>query len=293
MAEASIPVDLFNPGQVFACLGFLEVADVLLGDAEGGFDWSTPTSPTFRLRVPSSYNPVKAALEFISQVELRTIAPATSGLSTQQWNVPTDPIGDDEPYPIPTPLSPATLPVVVRCGNQSLIIDHWGDKTDKTNRDNVKFWAGAGGYPGAALMRDAVDLIRDRAVAAADDPFALCVQQSSGFRFDWRQSYIAIDTGFALNDQPTIMMTGYPLVEIFAAIGLSHARPKRISKLEYVYVVFGNNVSSPFLEPALIRAGLGSMILPFSRRIFRMHLGWPGKENQARCITTVTEDISK
>ena len=40
MGAASIPVDLFNPGQVFACLGFLEAADVLLGDAEGGFDWT-------------------------------------------------------------------------------------------------------------------------------------------------------------------------------------------------------------------------------------------------------------
>jgi hypothetical protein len=35
MAEASIPVDLLNPGQVFACLGFMEAADILLGDAEG------------------------------------------------------------------------------------------------------------------------------------------------------------------------------------------------------------------------------------------------------------------
>jgi CRISPR-associated protein Csb3 len=32
MSEAVIPVDLFNPGQVFASLGFLEAADVLLGD---------------------------------------------------------------------------------------------------------------------------------------------------------------------------------------------------------------------------------------------------------------------
>ena len=32
MAEASIPTDLFNPGQVFACMGFLEAADVLIGD---------------------------------------------------------------------------------------------------------------------------------------------------------------------------------------------------------------------------------------------------------------------
>ena len=38
VAEAEIPVDLFNPGQVFACLGFLEAADILVGDAEGGLE---------------------------------------------------------------------------------------------------------------------------------------------------------------------------------------------------------------------------------------------------------------
>lgn len=38
MTEASIPVDLLNPGQVFACIGFLEAADVLLGEAMGVFD---------------------------------------------------------------------------------------------------------------------------------------------------------------------------------------------------------------------------------------------------------------
>ena len=32
MAQASIPVDLLNPGQVFACLGFLETANHLLDD---------------------------------------------------------------------------------------------------------------------------------------------------------------------------------------------------------------------------------------------------------------------
>ena len=33
MSEAFIPVDLYNPGQVFACLGFMEAADILLGGA--------------------------------------------------------------------------------------------------------------------------------------------------------------------------------------------------------------------------------------------------------------------
>ncbi|RMF69984.1 MAG: type I-U CRISPR-associated protein Cas8c, partial [Alphaproteobacteria bacterium] len=50
MAEAAIPVDLFNPGQVFACLGFLEAAEILLGEAEGGFDWSNEADVRFILR---------------------------------------------------------------------------------------------------------------------------------------------------------------------------------------------------------------------------------------------------
>src|SRR5438045_1180608 len=49
VAEASIPVDLFNPGQVFACIGLAEAADVILGDAEGCFDWASHDSPRFHL----------------------------------------------------------------------------------------------------------------------------------------------------------------------------------------------------------------------------------------------------
>ena len=39
MAQSSIPVDLFNPGQVFACMGFLEAAELLVGNAVGSFEW--------------------------------------------------------------------------------------------------------------------------------------------------------------------------------------------------------------------------------------------------------------
>jgi CRISPR-associated protein Csx14 len=65
MGAPSIPVDLFNPGQVFACLGFLEAADVLLGDAEGGFDWSTEGNVTFALSAKGEGNPFERALEFL------------------------------------------------------------------------------------------------------------------------------------------------------------------------------------------------------------------------------------
>ena len=68
MAESSIPVDLFNPGQVFACLGFLEAADVLCGDAEGRFDWSDEAEGRFCLQDGlETQNPFEAVLEFSSQ----------------------------------------------------------------------------------------------------------------------------------------------------------------------------------------------------------------------------------
>jgi CRISPR-associated protein Csb3 len=57
MAPFSIPVDLFNPGQVFACLGFLEAAEVLLGDAKGGFDWSEEVNVRFHLRTKGKESP--------------------------------------------------------------------------------------------------------------------------------------------------------------------------------------------------------------------------------------------
>ena len=75
MAEASIPVDLFNPGQVFACLGFLEAADVLLGDAEGGFDWSDEVHIRFILRAGAHENPFAVVLKFLAEAEVRRCAP--------------------------------------------------------------------------------------------------------------------------------------------------------------------------------------------------------------------------
>jgi CRISPR-associated protein Csx14 len=183
------------------------------------------------------------------------------------------------------------LPIELSKDGKNFMIDHWGDATA---RDNVKFWAGSGGYPGAALWRDAVVLIKEEAVSAFQDPFALAAPQSSSFRFDWRRDYIPLDVGFSPNEHASMEMVGYPLVELFAAIGLSHARPlrpERRNKLLYRYGVIGSNAKeAPLLPPTFLRAALGTEAMPFPRRRFRMNLGWPGQEGQARCITTVTEE---
>jgi CRISPR-associated protein Csb3 len=291
MAAASVVVDLFNPGQVFACLGFLEAADVLLGDAEGGFDWSDAEAK-FHLRTRGQDDPIKEVLHFLSGAKVRAVSPDPSQLSAEKWDIPTDVLEDGKPFPFDVPKSPATLPAILigkspEGTDRSIALEYWGEST---NRDNVKFWAGAGGYPGAALARDAVELIWRLKPEPALPVFDMSTIQSSSFRFDWRRDYIALDVGFAVNAHNDIRMAGYPIVELLAAIGVSHARPARLTKLHYRYGVAGIESRDQLLDAVFLRAALGCAPLPFPQRIFSMHLGWPGQENQARCITEVVEE---
>jgi CRISPR-associated protein Csx14 len=177
-------------------------------------------------------------------------------------------------------------------------VDHWADGP-ATGRDNVKFWAGAAGYPGAALARDALQIVHSlggNALAdATADPFSLSAPQSSSFRFDWRRDYIPLDAGFSPNVHGAVQMVGFPLVELLAAVGLQNARPERPDprdKLAYRY-----GVSNLRLPTAHVRVILGAQSLwrhPFQAfpiRIFRMRLGWPGQEGQARCIIDAQEEF--
>jgi CRISPR-associated protein Csx14 len=285
MAESRIPVDLFNPGQVFACLGFLEAAEVLLGEAEGGFDWGDPEKVVFVLRARGEAEPLQEVLRFLEGARVSSITPPGSELDTAKWQVPRIE-ADGQTFPFPEPESPAILPALMEgADGRRLTIEHWGDAS---RRDTIKFWAGSGGYPGAALARDALDLVRQHLLAAGTAVFDIAAPQSSSFRFDWRRDYVPLGVGFSPNEHAEITMVGYPAVELLAAIGMQNARPARPDRrdrLTYVYAVPGG-----CLPPLLLRAALGAADLPFPRRVFRMRLDWPGQEGQARCITDVIEE---
>ena len=289
MATASIPVDLANPGQVFACLGFLELADLMLGHAKGGFEWQSSNAAQFHLAASGNEDPIARAMVFLEEATVHSLAPPNSANSTAKWNVNTTQ-NRSHWFPFRDPNSPATLPVNLKDANGHLFtIDYWGDET---RRDNVKFWAGSGGYPGAALVRDALDLVRGRLADNIDNPFAISAPQSSSFRFDWRRDYVPMDAGFSPNMHGNVEMLGYPVVELLAAIGLTNARPLRQTKLEYSYGVAGITKGQLY-DPIFLRAALGAQTpllpgMPFRR--FFMQLDWPGQENQARCITNVIEE---
>ena len=300
MAESTIPVDLLNPGQVFACLGILETAEVLLGDAAAAFDWTAGQETVFRVSAAGPEPPVERALRFLAEAQVVVRAPAKSR-SPNGWLARWGdrPSQDDPgcPFPFPDPGKPAMLPVVLRDeAGHWVTIDYWGDQKNKTGRDNVKFWAGARGKPGAAILREALDSAREKILDYLRNPFALSEPQTISFRFDWRRDYISVQAGFSPNKHKKgpipISMVGYPLVEILAAIGMTHARPKRKTKIEYRYGVLGAG-NDPLLEPIFHRAALGAKASPVPGRSFRrfvMHLDWPGQEGQARCITQVLEE---
>ena len=293
MGCSSVPVDLLNPGQVFACLGFVEAADILLGEARGGFDWTGDGSVQFRVEAASE-DPVARVLRFIDEAKVTAWAPAGSSLDTGEKGEPDTGHRDSYEYPFPKPGSPATLPArLYDAAGKVIVIDYWGDQAQQTRRDNVKFWGGSRGKSGAAFTLDALDLVRGRVQDHTDDPFALTAEQSGSFRFDWRRDYVPIDAGFSPNDHRSeLTMQGYPVVELLAAIGLTHARPLRHDKLRYSYGVAG--IAGPVLyDPIFLRAALGARRPPLSAMPFRrfsMRLAWPGQENQARCIVDVIEE---
>ena len=93
MAESTIPVDLFNPQQVFACLGFMELADVLLGEAAAGFESGVIRKAFFRLTASSDTEPVKAVLEYLAHATAMKVDTVRT-ISDQPRATPPDDLSD-------------------------------------------------------------------------------------------------------------------------------------------------------------------------------------------------------
>lgn len=119
MAQAAIPVDLRNPGQVFACLGLMEAIEILTGEpCEGRFSYTdSETHTRFEMSAAGECSPIETVVRFLSNSEVVAIAPRGSGLSTEKWSIRTE-VGLSFPGPIPD--SPATLPARLRWGGTEL-----------------------------------------------------------------------------------------------------------------------------------------------------------------------------
>jgi CRISPR-associated protein Csb3 len=284
MAQASIPVDLFNPGQVFACLGFLEAAEVLLGHAEGGFDWDGQPEPRFVLRADGQENPFHTVLEFLAKAQVQRLAPPD--YTEENDLTPSDgPLCRIDTFP-GGKVDQKTLPVRFVHAGRCLCLDltHW---CDGSSRDAFKLFAGQQRSASIAsqMLKALRELWTQRWEELVGDPFGLLMPLGgSSFKLDARKSWTTIGAGYSPDDQKNAVAAS-PVVEILAALGLEHARPVRFEKGGVRYGVWKG-----LLPPVLARPALGGIRVGVPLRTFRFTLD---KAGQNEVVTFAQEEVTE
>lgn len=302
MAEARIPVDLANPGQVFACLGFLEAADILLGDAEGGFDWSNEPAVMFRLRAEGGENPVKAVVGFLqSETTLvEWLSPAESISERDGGNtVVQDRISSSSKPRAPD--LPGRLSGTFRGEPRTITFGFW---SDGSTRFNTTFKKSTNGASSHIRFNNALSAIRALSLERIiENPFEQSMWTESLFRLDPRGSVDPINAGTSPDKLRkggiSVRVATYPICEALAVLGLEHARPERLKEKGYEvfrYHVWGYFRSSRtkqktvLLPPVLARAAINGTY-PFIsvRRFLVFHE--EVKKGGDRKITSICEEI--
>ena len=298
MAESSIPVDLFNPGQVFACLGFLEAADVLCGDAEGGFDWSDEAEARFSLRADGHDNPFETVLEFFARAEAKAMAPGS-------WRPKVEPVKakekekleqelcrqeQSEVFPSASPESSRAMPIQIANDEKRIVLGHWADGS---SRNDFKLYTGkrsalgiasamlSGTFDkpkkeqcgGALKTKGIAQLWEERKGDFIERPFEVTTPMGGSFNFDPRGAWTAIDAGYSPNKHKH-QVAASPIVEMLAAWGLENARPDEFEIRKVRYAAWG--VSLP---PILARVALigGIPVVPMKRFCFELNLAGKNK----------------
>jgi CRISPR-associated protein Csb3 len=314
MAESSIPVDLLNPGQVFACMGFLEAADVLLGDAEGGFDWSNEAQVRFRLNTSGAENPFVVILKFLAEAEARRVAhvgytdpPAKKDKKAKE--------SEDEAVPptgkhlefcetFPCREGDRTaLPIRLQAGAwPSVVLSHWADGS---SRNEFKLYAGnrsAHSIACAMLIGtrekprkgQSFGDVKTRGIAAlwsecpdelTAKPFDTLTLMGGSFNFDPHGAWTALDAGYSPNKHKHHGVAASPVVEILSAWGLEHARPDEFKTRQVRYGAWGGLVPPILARPALSGVGVA---LPIRR--FRFVLDLAGKN---KVVTYAQEETAQ
>jgi hypothetical protein len=312
MAEASIPVDLLNPGQVFACLGFMEAADILLGDAEGGFDWFGGTNARFLLRAGGQQNPFEEVLQFLAEAEPKQWGPigytdpppkkgeGGGGEDTEEDDDTDETAAASAAPPLDLSITfPArtgdrmALPIRFGGGNRPLVeLDHWADGS---GRDNFKLYAGNRSADAIArAMLKGVHARQTKKQKASGQSGDL---RTKGMRQLWEENRAALvkapfdvltPMGGSFNFDPrgawTAIDAGYspnehkhaieasPVVEFLAAWGLQNARPVEFGLRQVRYAAWG-----VLLPLTLARAALAGSMPEIPSRQFHFELDLSGK----------------
>lgn len=313
MNTASIPVDLSNPGQVFACLGFLEVAHEFLGNAEGGFDWSDSSNTRFELKADGNGNPFERVLGVLAHAMSKEVEPkgwpgekATDAVEMdtfpsqlmdhydkqqKKWTRTSLPVSLSLPR-TDKPASVTTLTGWTDGSSRPLFKLYSGNRSAHGIASNML--KGKRAKPtkkvpdGRVESKGLCQLWQENRTQLVAAPFDVLCSMGGSFNFDPRGGWTALDAGFSPDQQSKAGLldgiSASPVVEILAAWGLEHARPDEYKTRQVRYGVWQG------LVPAMLaRAAISGVevIRPFRR--FQFTLALSGKN---KVVTFATEELN-
>lgn len=261
MNETSIPVDLYNPGQIFACLGFMEAAEMLLGDVEGRFDWKDPSNTRFLMRGNFDENPFEVVLTFLVHAEYVSATPKPDILERDGGD--TRYIKDTFPcrlYDAKGKVRDALLPIVMNKGNHTIYFETWCDLDSQ--RPLLQLWTATNGNSAFKRFEKILNACKFAAEKNKNfflNPFETPAPVAANFRYEMRRNWTSLNIGFSpdkINKKsalPRVEPITFPFVELLAALGLNHARPlpNHRNRLKWRYSVWDN-----YLPPILARVAL-------------------------------------
>ena len=273
MGQASIPVDLRNPGQVFASVGFLEMAHLLDGAAESRFDWSDRWAERYFLRTSGEGNPFETVLRALTMSEVHELHPREEG----------------DVFPTRSPdtlLSPVRLQDVAHRWHVTLC--HWSDASGPKAIKNFSGTRSAASIlhamlEGTADKRGLKTLWAEKKDKLIASPFHVLTGMGGSFGFDPRGAWTALGAGYSLNDHATHRVASSPVVEFLAAVGIEHARPF-LEDRRVAYAAWGE-----WLPPLLARPVLGGGHVGVPIKKFHLKLAISGKN---KVFTFAQEDGS-
>jgi CRISPR-associated protein Csb3 len=247
-----------NPGQVFACMGILGVADVL-GDARACFKWNGSNQyACFSIEAEADASEIvslvknaEVRLPQDSQVLWEKAEKSTGGREAPAEDVEEPGFRRAELLSMNTDVASreesgragdkdkgrrksarevsATFPVLLVIRDREFLIDPWIHPERRTLNNGLKLWAGQGNSEGyITKYQEALPA----SVADANGLFFIKNQLKDETRpsgYDPRSAIDSQSLGFSYNDldfSPVI----YPIVDMLANIGLASARPRVTSE---------------------------------------------------------------
>jgi len=268
-----IEVTIKNPGQVFACLGFLELAQLLGAGGEGGFERLDRQRTRFLIEGEGGANPFAVALEFIGNAEVEELG-LTDSRSMNAFG----------PHAYPAPEEDTmTRPVLLSVDGVELVLSSWTEPKNGL-RHNFKLFAG--NRSAASVLKQLLhgdkkkgiagvrQLVREDLERLVDAPFDLLVPTSGSFNLDPATGWDSLNDGYSLNQQKHRALAS-PILEVLALVGLQNARPSGAGPRWCVYKVWRGP-----LPLSLARAAVGGGEVGVETREFRFELGSKGKGNK-------------